>query len=187
MIILRNAISIFCLCLFACNQKKEKQEQYIQVADFLKGALAELKSDSVEMQRTIQIDSLPETIAATDYAAIALDVTPFLTDEISPKNFQKHFKETSFADASTNSITFSYQSIDKKTGLKQVDVHILPATESIEYIYLTRNGKKGDTSFTQKMLWKKGSNYTLYTELNTGQQTLNRIEKVRWQKKQLAP
>lgn len=174
---------MLCLFLFACKNKNEKQEQYIQVIDFLKGSLRELRSDSLEMERSIQIDSFAETTLNADYSSIETDINPFISDEISPGNFEKHFKETSFVDASTNSITFSYQSLDKNTSIKQVDVHILPATESIQYLYITRNGKAGDTTFAQKLLWKSGSHYTLITEYHTDHRQFNRIEKLRWHKK----
>lgn len=180
---MRLTFIVLCLLLCACTNKKEKQEQYIQVIDFLKGSLKELKSDSLAIERSIQNDSLAETTSTADYSSIETDIQPFLSDEISPGNFEKHFKETSFVDASTNSITFSYQSLDKNTTIKQVDVHILPATESIEYLYITRNGKAGDTAFAQKLLWKNGSHYTLITEYHTGQRQFNRIEKLRWHKK----
>ena len=180
---MRLAFILLCLFVFACKNKNEKQEQYIQVIDFLKGSLRELKSDSLEMERSIQIDSLSETTSVADYTSIAADIQPFLSDEISQGNFEKHFKETSFVDASTNSITFSYQSQDKNSSIKQVDVHILPATESIQYLYITRNGKAGDTAIAQKLLWKNGSHYTLITEYHTDQRQFNRIEKLRWHKK----
>lgn len=182
--LMRFAFVLLCLFVFACKNKNEKQEQYIQVVDYLKGSLRELKSDSLEIVRSIQIDTLPENTSAADYSSIVADIQPFLSDEISPGNFEKHFKETSFVDASTNSITFSYQSHDENSSIKQVDVHILPATESIQYLYITRNGKAGDTTFVQKLLWKNGRHYTVITEYHSDQRQFNRIEKLRWHKKE---
>ncbi|MFZ9719000.1 MAG: hypothetical protein ACO3BD_06550 [Chitinophagaceae bacterium] len=68
-----------------------------------------------------------------------------------------------------------------------MDVHVQPATETIDKIYITRNSMQGDTAVQQKLLWIKGDHYSLYTQYVLGNYTKQTIEKISWIKKKATP
>ena len=184
---MRFVTGMVCLLLLACNNKQEKKEAYVHVTEFFSGELSSLRTDTFEIYRQLQVDSGKAIPSATSFASVEKDITPFLVDDIKPRTFEKGFKEAAFADASTNSITFTYTSLNEDCPIQQVDVHVQPATETIDKVYITRNCMQGDTAVQQKILWIKGNHYSLYTQYVLGNYAKQTIEKISWIKKKAAP
>lgn len=124
-----------------------------------------------------QVDSTPAALVRyrtnghqTDSAFISPPefnklASQFLPPEVSDSSLEKNFTESSFADKTTASITFSYTPIDKDNVLQRVDVLTAQGkrAQEVKNIYMEIRRVTGDSVVLQKMLWAAQRKFQIVT------------------------
>jgi hypothetical protein len=170
------------LFIYSCSNKPAKEKaNFIDVASYLKGQLAYLDTVPFAILKT----SLKDTVY-TDSVFITKEqlrsvVDAYLLPQLEKEAFENSFEESSFMDAGINTITLTYNALDKSLPLQRVDVYVNPETQQIKRLYLVRQQQIKDTSVSQQLLWNHNSSCTVITTLQTGrEQEKITTEKITW-------
>ena len=181
-------VLVIALTVFSCNSpasEKEKPE-FIDVTAYLKGQIAYIDTVPFAFEKTIFRDSVYTDTSFLTKEQLKSIVLAFLTEELEKNNFQKLYTESSFADASTNFITLTYEPEEKKDlPVQRVDVYVSPETQEIEKLFIVRKNENKDSSLTQQLLWKHNKSCKLITTVykpNGAEQVIS--EKINWNDKE---
>lgn len=101
-------------------------------------------------------------ITSQQFADMASIFTRYVIDSPSVK---KYYKEDAFNDASTNSITISYTTRNKKLPVQQIDILLDPATQKVKRAFLRIVENKGDTTFNYRLGWKTDNSCSIATTI----------------------
>jgi hypothetical protein len=161
--------------------KESLRKNFFPVADYLRNEIRTVDSTpSAILKYTIQNNRTDSAfISAPLFDQLAQE---FLSPELDSPAFERSFSETSFADRTTNSVTFTYASLMNGQPLQRVDILLDPeANNRLKSIYMEKSFSAGDTLVSKKMLWKAGRNFLIITSKQLpGQAALVRQLKVVW-------
>jgi hypothetical protein len=180
--LLNIAIISSVLLFYSCNNQPEKEKAtFIDVAGYLKGQLAFLDTVPLALLKTSLIDTVYTDSMFIQKEKLRAIVNNFLLPQLDKGTFEKSFEETTFMDASINTITLTYNAIDKTLPVQRIDVYVNPETEQIKRIYLVRQQQLKDTTLSQQLLWNHNSSCTIISNRQTskGEET-NTTEKITW-------
>ena len=177
------AVSVTALLTFnSCKNQKKEPKDYIDVSSYLKGQLKYI--DSVPfafLKVVVKEDSIFTDSQFISKEQVRAIIQPFLIKELEKKNFENNFKETSFADATIETVTITYETENDKIPVSRVDIYVNPEKEMISQLYLVRHEVKGDSLFTQQLLWKHNKSFVLITSSAKKNEPENIVtEKVIW-------
>lgn len=163
------------------KSKSNKPQTYIDIAAYLKGQLAYLDTVPFALLKLTQKDSAAYDSSFITKADLNKIVFSFLVPELEKNKFEESFQETTFADATINTITLTYSAADIMNPLQRVDVYVNPENNQIRQLYLIRKAETKDSSVTQQLLWKHNKNCTLITNVSVKDQPeKNTTEKIIW-------
>ncbi len=160
------------------------KNSFFPVADYLQTEILNVDSTPVALVRYSVSNNKMDSafISAPEFNTLALQ---FLPPEIRDGSLAKNFTESSFADKTTGSITFSYTPIDKSNPLLRVDVQTVQGrrAQEVKSIYMEIRRAAGDSLVLQKMLWTSKRNFQIValTQLKGGGQQERQV-KVVWDK-----
>ncbi len=160
------------------------KNSFFPVADYLQTEILNVDSTPVALVRYRVSNNQTDSafISPPEFNTLALQ---FLPPEIRDGGLEKNFTESSFADKTTGSITFSYTPIDKNNPLLRVDVQTVPGhhAQEVKSIYMEIHRAAGDSVVLQKMLWTSKRNFQIValTQLKGGGQQERQV-KVVWDK-----
>lgn len=163
-------LGLFCITaaitFSSCKNSKKEPKDYIDVSSYLKGQLRYLDTVPFAFLKVVQQDTV-----YTDSQFISKDqvkkiAEQFLVEELEKKNFEKNFKETSFADATIHTVTITYDAINAGCPVSRVDVYVNPEKEQISQLYLVRSKESKDSTISQQILWKHNKSFTLITSVS---------------------
>ena len=149
---------------YSCKDQKKEPKDYIDVSSYLKGQLNYI--DSVPfafLKVNVQQDSIFTDSQFISKEQVRAIIQPFLVKELEKENFEKNFKETSFADATIETVTITYETENERSPVSRVDIYVNPEKEMISQLYLIRHEHKGDSLFSQQLLWKHNKSFVLIT------------------------
>lgn len=134
------------------EEKKEEPMPVFPVTDYLEGQINTVREMPVTLLKTIN------RAGTMDSAWIGRDeigdlASPFLMPVIDSPFLAKYFRGSSFFDPSTNSVTFSYSTLNRAepgSVYKDISVYVHPETNKVERVYMEREA--GDTSV--QLTWK---------------------------------
>ena len=174
----------FTITILSCTSSetgKDKPE-FIDVASYLKGQLAYMDTIPFAFEKTVLHDSVYTDTTFLSKEQLKAIVLAFLPEDLEQKTFQKLYTETSFADASTNFITLTYEPEGKKDlPVQRIDVYVNPETQQIAKLFMVRKADTKDSSLTQQLLWKHNKSCKLITTVykaNDQEKVLS--EKINW-------
>lgn len=175
------ALSVSLLSCASSDTGKDKPE-FIDVASYLKGQLAYMDTIPFAFEKTVLRDSVYTDTSFLTKQQVKEIVLAFLPEEMEKKNFQKLYAETSFADASTNFITLTYEPEEKKDlPVQRIDVYVNPETQEIAKLFMVRKKDTRDSSLTQQLLWKHNKSCKLITTVyKANEQEKVLSEKINW-------
>jgi hypothetical protein len=166
----------------SCKSQKKEPKDYIDVSSYLKGQLKYI--DTVPfafLKVAVEQDSIFTDSQFISKEQVKAIIQPFLVKELEKKNFEKNYKETSFADATIETVTITYEAENDKSPVSRVDIYVNPEKEMISQLYLVRHETKGDSVFTQQLLWKHNKSFVLITASAKKNEPENIVtEKVIW-------
>ena len=100
-----------CFILISCKNQPKEPKDYIDISSYLKGQLKYIDTIPFAFLKVVQNDSVYTDSQFISKEQVTEIVQPFLIKELEKKNFESNFKETSFADATSHTITITYESI----------------------------------------------------------------------------
>jgi hypothetical protein len=111
------------------------------------------------------------TGAMKDTAAISLEefkqlANEFLESDISNPSLRQDYKETSFADQSIPSVTFTYSATNSSLPVKRMDVLLDPspvADDKVKTVYIEKQQVIKDTVIVKKLYWRSHKNFQIVT------------------------
>ncbi|MBX9784683.1 MAG: hypothetical protein K2X48_15450 [Chitinophagaceae bacterium] len=168
-----------------CKNKSAKVKKgpvnYIDVTSYIKGQLAYLDTVPFAFLKTTLKDSVYGDSVFITKQQLNEIAGKFLIPELEKSKFEELYNETSFMDASINTITLTYQPEDAALPVQRVDVYANPENGEIKKIYIIRNEVKGDSVIHQQLLWKHNKSCTLITTKRKGDAPeINISEKINW-------
>lgn len=171
--------------LGSCKSKPKEPKDYIDVSSYLKGQLKYIDTVPFAFLKVVQQDSIYIDSQFISKEQVKAILQPFLVKEIEKKNFEKNFKEVTFADETIESLTLNYESIGEDVPVTRVDIYVNPEKETITQLYLVRHEEKGDSSIVQQLLWKHNKSLVLITSKAKKDQPEKTItEKVIWDERE---
>lgn len=142
-------VILFSACKHSPKTSVEKQnepvnseivENFFPVTSYLKGQIAELKSDGINpLILTTNGSRVDSTWLKVDSFNIAFK--EFLSPLIDTSNLKSFFKETRFLDQSIPAYTWTYSPISAlpdSINLQQWDVYVNPETNKVERIFIKK-------------------------------------------------
>ncbi len=164
------------------------KKNFFPVADYIRSEIRYVDSMPLAILKYTTRDNHTDSsfIKGDEFHRLAQE---FLVPELAADDFEKKYSETSFADATTGYLTFTYSPSDKDNDLplKRVDVLVTPAAaasgrDEIKSIYLQTAQSSGDTLIVKKMLWLAKKSMLIITSLQPphGKAPVIRQVKVVW-------
>ncbi len=166
--------------LAACGNHKQssdpsKQDSLLQadsgrnvffpVAEYLETEILHVDSVPFALRKYTTLNGRTDSafIQVPEFNKLALQ---FLPDVLHDGSFEKVFKESSFADQSTESIMFTYSTTVTDQPLRRVDVQTVTGngSQKVKSIYLEKNHTSGDSLILEKMYWRAGKSFQIVTE-----------------------
>jgi hypothetical protein len=168
---------ISCCLLFsllACKEKKEPESETTQagepleiypVSSFFKQQIDEVDSLKLPTVKYTSEGGRKDTVSITmeEFEKLAAE---FIDADISKPSLSRQYKESSFADQSIPSITFSYTARHSKLPVKRMDVILDPnpvQDDQVKTIYIEKKQVVNDTLINKRLYWKSHKNFQVIT------------------------
>jgi hypothetical protein len=163
-------VFIVFLILFniACHEEKkskeeEKNPEIYPVSSFFRDEIKAV--DSLRLP-TVMVTTMNNR---SDTTLISMDTfrtmaNEFLLSDISDPSLSRHYKESSFADQSIPSISFSYAALDKDLEIRRMDIILQPnpmGNDKVKTVYIEKVNRNKDTIINKKLYWKSGNNFQI--------------------------
>ena len=147
------------------QEKKEEAKVYIPISDFIKSEIRAVDSTPTGILRRISLNGKLADSAFIKPEEFDRLAQAFLPPELDGDRFEKSFSESSFMDQTTETLTFTYESIDSSSTVRRVDILLSPGMEldRLKSIYIERAYAAGDATVEQKMTWKSGKSFQVVT------------------------
>lgn len=186
-----------CLCWGACahrggqpasnpqdslSRQDTANNAFFPVAEYLEGEILHVDSFPEALRKLTTRDGHTDTayIQVPEFNAQALQ---FLLPAFRDGSFQKKYTESSFMDRSTETVTFTYSTIDKDLPLQRVDVVTISdnGVNKVRSVYLENSKVAGDSTIFQKLFWQSGHQFQIVSQITVkGQAPFQQQVKVVW-------
>jgi len=93
---------------------------------------------------------------------------PFLEYDISNKQLHKFYKETVFADQTTQSLTFNYTAMVDTLPLRSIDVLLDKTGQQVKNVFISKEKAAGDSVITEKNGWKNDESFFINQAIQKG-------------------
>ncbi len=171
-------VAAFC-ALFGCSENNKqtsaaininetKTDTFFPVTSFIRGQILILDSLPVTPLQVTIIKGKSDSVWLTKEALMPL-LEPFLNPVINETNWSGYFKETRFNDQTINAITFTYdpeEIIPDSIALRHWDVYVDPETGNVTKVYIVKQQKDSNQTFTQQLTWQTNIMAKISTILN---------------------
>jgi hypothetical protein len=168
------------IIFMAC--KNNDQIPAIDVAGHIKGDLRKLDSIPYSLLKiTEQNGGQPDSVYIKKADLWKL-IDPFLSDEIKQENLSDHYTESSFADATIQSVMITYLAKEKDYQINQVAVYVNPENARINRIYITGFFDDENWKGKRQLMWTEQKGLTIIStkeDDKSGTETIT--EKIIWQ------
>ncbi|MFI5156328.1 MAG: hypothetical protein ACHQEM_09085 [Chitinophagales bacterium] len=162
-----------------------EKKDYFPVLDFLKGEIAYVDSFPLRIIKYTISGSHKDSsiIQSTAFDDLA---KKFLSPELEKAAFEKEFKESSFLDQTSQSLSFTYSTQNNGLQIQRVDVLASPSLgfDKVKSIYLEKLSHSQDSTIIEKMYWRSRSNFQIIRILELPNHTSTSSQlKVVWDNK----
>lgn len=107
-------------------------------------------------------------------------VDEFLQKDISSPDRKKHYRETVFQDAGTNSYILSYTAVDKEMPVQGVDILLDEQSNQVKRIFIRSFTTKSDTSIQERHNWYAFKSFQINRTISIGKTIKEELTEVRW-------
>lgn len=162
--------------------KDSVSNPYFPVAEYLESEILFVDSTPTALWKYVTHKGRTDSsfIGVPEFNSLAIQ---FLPPAIRDSGWERRFIETSFADKTTKSITFTYSPRDKTEGVQRVDVLTTPGAraQEVRSIYVEESREAGDSLILRKMLWRSKTGFQIVTLTRVkGQEPDEQQVKVVW-------
>lgn len=178
-----NALVIAIMILSCGNAKKKNEYPAINVTGYLKGQIKLLDSIPYGLLKvTTNGDGKTDSVFITKKDVWNL-VDPFLSASIDKEQLETDYTESSFADASIESVVITYDANDKNAEINQITVYIRPDNGEISKIYINGYFTSVKQIMKKQLLWMHNQGCTIISSATDGSSGLSKTitEKLIWQ------
>ncbi|MBI1782111.1 MAG: hypothetical protein HYR66_12210 [Sphingobacteriales bacterium] len=187
------ALVVFAEILFSdCKVKEkpkenavteEKKKEFLPVIEFLAGEIKHVDTVPYTLVKYTTINNHTDSVIINrpEFRNITNE---FLEINIRDDKYKDQYEETSFADNTTRTASFTYVSRSPDLKLSKVDAYVNPESQKITRLYLERNYSSGDTAITKKLLWQTTGNFIIITLKNINNKESVVQEKIVWDEKE---
>lgn len=176
------------ICFISCTNNIEPalpsdKHELFPVNSFLKDQVHIVDSLKLPVHKYITVDDKTDSalISREEFDSLANE---FIEHDINNPTIKKFYKETSFADQSIPSVTFTYSTINKDLPLQRVDIIVNPdpiLNDQVKSVYLEEIFSTRDTSVIKKLYWKTNKYFQIITSKQASGQPATFSEvKVAW-------
>ncbi len=159
---------IFVITIVSCKSKKTPEKNITQKDTFQFAPIIELlAADANDVIQTPyflyitkeQIGKKKKDSSALSREKFSSIIKPLLNITITKENY----KETSFEDLSTQSISFITTSLDTSNSIKSITTLLSIETKKLKNIFVVMNFQQSDTIIRKQYFWKAGKSLTIST------------------------
>jgi hypothetical protein len=161
----------------------EKKKEFLPVIEFLTGEIKHVDTVPYTLVKYTTINDHTDS-AIINRPEFRNITNEFLEINIRDDKYKDQYEETSFADNTTGTASFTYVSKSPDLKLSKVDAYVNPESQKITRLYLERNYSSGDTSITKKLLWQTTGNFIIITMKNINNKESVVQEKIVWDEKE---
>lgn len=150
------------------------QKAFFPIVDFIGGEMKMVDSLQLPLTKTITINKKEKLTRLSD-EEFRLLAKNFTEPDINSPALKQFYTESSIADESTPSISFTYTTTNTSLVIQKVNVFVKPDpidNDKVRGIYIEKVFKSGDTLIQQKLYWKAGRNMQINTEKRIGDKLL---------------
>jgi hypothetical protein len=120
-----------------------------------------------------------------DSAAISKDeflavASTFLRYDIAEPAVKALYRETSFEDLSTGSLTLNYKPDDKKATVQNIDVLMDQEGHMVKRIFIRAIYTKGDTTVTEQCSWKSNRSLQVNRSIEAKNYNVTELNFINW-------
>ncbi|MBL0881855.1 MAG: hypothetical protein IBJ16_00665 [Chitinophagaceae bacterium] len=109
-------------------------------------------------------------------------VKEFIVKDITDVATKKHYRETIFQDAATNSYTLSYAAVDTTVTVKGMEILLDEQSNLVKRIFIRTVYRRGNTSIMEQHNWNTSKGFQIIRSLTNEQgYTTNELTEVRWE------
>jgi hypothetical protein len=149
-------------------------KSFFPVVDFIGGEMKMVDSLQLPLTKTVTINKKEKLTQLSD-AEFHMLAKNFTEPDINTSALRRFYTESSIADESIPSISFTYTATDTALPIQKVNVFVKPdpiENDKVRGIYIEKVFRNGDTAIQQKLYWKAGRNMQIITEKRIGDKHL---------------
>jgi hypothetical protein len=160
------------------------KKDFLPVLDFLRTEIAWVDSFPAKLVK-YTIENGHKDSSIIDVKTFDSLSQEFLSPELEKSVFESNFKESSFMDETSQSLSFTYAAQNIGTSIRRVDVLASPSLgyDRVKSIYIEKQMNNQSGQMLEKMYWKSKSNFQIIRiRENPNQSPLTSQLKVAWDK-----
>lgn len=180
--------------LLSCKGKKTETTDtapkpagnHIPFALMLAEEVRKLDTIPVSLNLYVSVDSTKPPVQFMERSAFRQLAARFMEPDFSDSLMKMDYSESSYGDATTNTISFHYETTSPNRPVKKVILNFSNGPEGqsrLKWVNLYR--ESGDT--VQRMFWKKGSHCMLSESYTANGQPVEKTTKVFWDGSDMRP
>lgn len=104
----------------------------------------------------------------------------FLQHDIAAPEVKALYKESSFEDLSTGSLTLNYKPVEKNAVVQNIDVLMDQEGRAVKRVFIRAVYSKGDTTITEQCSWKTNKSFQLNRSKEAPDYTSTELNFVNW-------
>ncbi len=109
-------------------------------------------------------------------------VKEFIAKDITDGDTKKHYRETVFQDAATNSYTLSYTAVDTTVTVKGMEILLDEQTNQVKRVFIRTVYRQGTTSIMEQHNWNTAKGFQIIRSFTNAQgYTTNELTEVQWE------
>lgn len=159
---------IVCFLSTSCKHKSEENKKaagadttsFYPIADAINADIKEVNSTPYYIYKKEVVngkrDSTPANVAMFNQLA-----EHFLKPDISDKKLKPNYKESIFADQTTQSITFNYSTTNKELETQNVDVLLDETGQKVKNIFIRKYFNYNDSTAIEQLTWKPHESFQI--------------------------
>ena len=164
------------------SQTDSAKNLFFPVAEYLESEILHVDSIPMALRKYTTVNGKTDSafIQLPEFNALSLQ---FLPEELHNGSFEKNFTENTFADKTTESITFNYSTEEKGLPLRRVDVQTIAGNsrQRVKSVYLEKHRVSGDSVIFERLYWRTGKSFQVSTSVTVkGKAPAERQLKVVW-------
>lgn len=183
---------VICLLIsvmaFSCGEKKTPDTtlkaspdstQFFSTTRFYKEQLNQVKLFKKPIHYSHSLSGTRDTgsISIEDFTKY---IDEFIQKDISTPDRKKHYRETVFQDAGTQSYTLSYTAVDKTMPVQGVDILLDEQSNQVKRIFIRSFTTKGDTSIQERHNWYAFKSLQINRTISIGKTIKEELTELRW-------